>query len=214
MPQQFMFPTLALAAVLALSGCWLWQKATPQQPDPPGSRLAAWSLDRLGVVEFGDVTHQNVGMRHTMIFQRELGQRVGPDRIVFAAPPADTTAAQRKEYVGLVGIGTARKLGATHQVDGLVAGNVLAHAWQRRQARILVTVAVRLLDANRGSIIWSRTATGAASVRDASSAQLEAGYDEAITKAAKEFIDDLLASPSQARATRDGDRRRRHRNAA
>lgn len=214
MPQQFLILMLALSAALALNGCWLWQKAAPKPPDPPGSRLAAWAIDRLGVVEFGDVTHQAVGMRHTTIFMRELGRRVGPERVTFAGPPAESTVGGRKEFIGLVGIGTARKLGATHHVAGLVAGNVLAHAWQRRQARVLVTVAVRLLDANRGSIIWSRTATGAASVRDASSTQLEAGFDEATTRAAKEFIDDLLASPPQAHDARDGDRRGRHRGAA
>lgn len=196
MPQQFVSRSgLALACLLfaqATSGCWWMKPAVPERPEPPRSRLAAWSLARVGVVAFGDATHQAVGPRVAASFQRELARRLGEDRIVAVAGAAGD--------VGLLGVGQAQRLGKGHGVDGLVTGQVLFYAHQRRQGRVLVTVALRLLDANRGSIIWSRTATGQASIRDPSAPALDAAYDEATTRAAKEFIDDLLAPPPQANA--------------
>lgn len=209
MAQHFLSRTgHALAAVLvaqAIAGCWWMKPAVPEAPAPPASRLAAWRFGKVGVVAFGDVTHQAVGGRVAGAFRRELAGRLGEEKVVAVeGGQAD---------VGLLGVGQAQRLGRTFGVDGLVTGQVLFYAYQRRQARILVTVALRLLDANRGSIIWSRTATGAASIRDPSAPALEAAYDEATNRAAKEFIDDLLAPPSQANAPGRRDPRGRRRAA-
>lgn len=209
MAQQFLSRTRhVLAAVVvaqAVGGCWWMKPAAPEAPAPPASRLAAWRFARVGVVAFGDVTRQAVGGRVAGLFRRELAGRLGEETVV-------AVEGERAD-VGLLGIGQAQRLGRAFGVDGLVTGQVLYYAYQRRQARILVTVALRLLDANRGSIIWSRTATGAASIRDPSAPALEAAYDEATTRAAKEFIDDLLAPPPQASAPGDRGPRGRRRSA-
>ena len=194
MAQHFVFRSgLALACLLAIQatgGCWWMRQPAPERPEPPSSRLAAWRFDKVGVVAFGDATHQAVGPRVAGAFRRELEGRLGAGRIV-AVEGSDAD-------VGLLGVGQAQRLGRFFGVDGLVTGQVLSWAHQRRQSRILVTVALRLLDANRGSIIWSRTATGVASIRESSALALDAAFEEATTRAAKEFIDDLLAPPPQA----------------
>lgn len=196
MAQHFLSRSgLLLACLLvahATGGCWWMRQPAPERPEPPRSRLAAWRFEKVGVVAFGDATHQAVGGRVAGAFRRELTRRLGEEHIVAVVGGGGD--------VGLLGVGQAQRLGKAFGVDGLVTGQVLSYAHQRRQARILVTVALRLLDARRGSIIWSRTASGAASIRDSSAPALDAAFDEATTRAAKEFIDDLLAPPPQASA--------------
>jgi hypothetical protein len=187
---------LATGMVLALPGCW-WLQLAGRPPD--GGRLAAWRLERLGVVTFADATYQGVGPRVARTFAQALADALGRERAVLvAAPPPD---------VGFLGVGQAQRLGGAHRLDGLVTGQVLAHGVSAADAHARVVVGVRLLDANRGSIIWSRTVAGRASVPDAPTP--EAGLELSAARAAKELIDDLLAPPSDAgRLVRRGVRRR------
>jgi hypothetical protein len=176
---------LATGMVMALPGCWWLRLAGPS---PDGGRLGAWRLERLGVVTFADATYQGVGPRVAGHFAQALAEALGRERAVLVATiPPD---------VGFLGVGQAQRLGAAHRLDGLVTGQVLAHGVSAADADARVVVGVRLLDANRGSIIWSRTVAGRASAPDAPTP--EAGLELAAARAAKELIDDLLAPPSDA----------------
>jgi hypothetical protein len=176
---------LATGVVLALPGCW-WLRLAGRTPD--GGRLGAWRLERLGVVTFADATYQGVGPRVTRHFAQALADALGRERAVLVA----TTAPD----VGFLGVGQAQRLGSVHRLHGLVTGQVLAHGVPAADADARVVVGVRLLDANRGSIIWSRTVAGRVGAPDAPTP--EAGLELAAARAAKELIDDLLAPPSDA----------------
>ncbi|MEB3328850.1 MAG: hypothetical protein VKQ33_06420 [Candidatus Sericytochromatia bacterium] len=176
---------LTAAMLLVLPGCW-WLGAGLRPI--AGSRLGAWGLERLGVVNFTDATYQGVGPRVAGLFAQALAGALGAGRVVWVVTSAPD--------VGLLGVGQARRLGGAHRLDGLVTGRVLAHSVTAPQAEARVVVGVRLLDANRGSIIWSLTVAGRAGVPDARTP--EAGLELAAARAAKELIDDLLAPPPDA----------------
>ena len=144
----------------------------------------------MGVVEFGDGTRQRVGGRLTEAFRQEMALALGKERVRLerlASPPGSPP-------IGMIGIGQAQQLGRLNGVDGLVTGQVLAYQWQRKPGRVVVTVSVRLLETARGTIIRSQTATGSVPVQSPDA--LDAGYNEAIKLAAKEFLHVLLGSPS------------------
>jgi hypothetical protein len=143
-------------------------------------------MERLGVVTFADATYQGLGPHVTKLFARALAEALGDERVALLA----TTGAD----VGFVGVGQAQRLARPRQLHGLVTGQVLAHARGPSGARAVV--GVRLLDANRGSIIWSRTVTGRTGATDTSTPN--ADLDMACTRAAKELINDLLAPPPDA----------------
>lgn len=173
--------------MLSLSGCWFVQRSPGPAPARP---LERYGLTRIGVVEFGDLTHQRVGGRWAAIFREELTRALGKE-CVRTEPLAGPTGVSP---AGLLGIGQAQQLGRLNGVDGLLTGQVLASQHQPRPGRVVVTASVRLLEAGRGTIIRSQTATGTVPV--SSSDALNAGYDAAIKLAAKEFLNVLLGSPS------------------
>jgi hypothetical protein len=178
---------LSVALALAPSGCWWLRQAPPAPPEP----LTRLGVSRLAVVDFSDATHQDIGLRVTEAFRREMAQAIGKEWIREGKMEAPAPALRP---IGLIGIGQAQQLGRLYRVDGLVAGQVLAYQWQPRPGRVWVSVSLRLLDTARGTIIWSRSATGTAPAR--TPAEIDAGFNAATTSAAKEFIHDLLASPS------------------
>lgn len=144
----------------------------------------------MAVVEFGDATNQGVGKRVTETFRQELASALG-EEFVQTTTVEDP---QGPRPIGLIGISQAQRLGRLNGVDALVSGQVLAYQWQRPAGRVWVSVSLRLLDTARGTIIWSQSVTGTAPV--ASAERLDVGFNEAIKFAAKEFIHDLLGSPS------------------
>ncbi|MEB3222310.1 MAG: hypothetical protein VKS61_09560 [Candidatus Sericytochromatia bacterium] len=178
-------PWFSATLLLSLTGCW-WLRGVPAPPD--GSRLGAWQLSRLGVVTFADATYQDAGPRVGRLFAEALAASLGASRAVLLA----TGGAD----VGFIGVGQAQRLGTSHGVDGLVTGQVLVHGPEGEAPGASVVVGVRLLDANRGSIIWSRTVAGHAGAPEA--ATLDANLELAAARAAKELIDDLLAPPPDA----------------
>lgn len=169
-----------------VSGCWWLQRPKPEPPQA----LAEWGITRLAVVEFSDATHQNVGGRVTEVFRDELASALGKEwiRLEKLIEPGGPRP------IGLIGISQAQQLGRLNQVDGLLTGQVLAYQWQKRPDRVWVSVSLRLLETSRGTIIWSRNATGTAAVRHPR--ELDAGFNEAIHSAAKEFMHDLSGSRS------------------
>ena len=175
-----------LSGVMALvcSGCWWFRQA------PPPGRLAVWEVRRLAVVNFADATGQDIGQRVSQTFQGELANALGKEWVrhhQLEAPPSAPPP------VGLIGISQAQQLGRLNQVDALLSGQVVVYQWQQSQGRVWVTVRLRLLETQRGTILWSRTATGTAPVQQPS--ELNAGFNVATRLAAKEFIDDLLVTP-------------------
>ena len=171
---------------LASSGCWWLQ----QGPPAPPARLVERGISRLAVVEFGDATNQNAGKRVAEIFRQEMAQAIGKEWVRLhdlEEPP------QGPRPVGFIGVSQAQQLGRLNQVDGLVSGQVLAYHWQRPHERVWVSVSVRLLESRRGTIIWSRNATGTLPAR--SPAELNERINAATHLAAKEFVNDLLGSP-------------------
>lgn len=176
---------LSVGVALGLSGCWWLQRPAPESP-----LLRNWGVHRLAVVDFGDATHQSVGSRVTEGFRRELASALGKDTVLLSK----LEVPQGPRPVGLIGISQAQQIGRLNDVDALVSGQVLAYQWQRSVGRVWVSVSLRLLDTSRGTIIRSQSVTGTAPVPSAE--RLNAGFDEAIHFAAKEFIHDLLGSPS------------------
>lgn len=181
---------LLLSSLLAIStsGCW-WLRQGPAAPERPPTALAARGVSHLGVVTFGDATNQQLGDRVTDVFRLEMAQAVGKDWVRLQdldEPP------QGPRPIGFIGVSQAQQLGKLNKVDALLSGQVLAYQWQRSLGRVWVSVSLRLLEATRGTIIWSRNATGTYPTR--SSAELDAGFNEATHLAAKEFVHDLLGS--------------------
>lgn len=181
---------LSLFLVLAPSGCWWLRQAPPDRPTPAPARLAKWGVTRLAVVEFSDATRQQVGARVADAFRDELGTSLGTERVRLDP----LTMPSGPQPIGLIGVSQAQQLGRLNDVNGLVSGQVLAYHYQRRTGRVWVSVSLRLLDTSRGTIIWSRNATGTALVR--SEQELDSGYNVAIRLAAKEFIHDLVGNPT------------------
>jgi hypothetical protein len=187
---------LSLFLVLAPSGCWwLRQAPPPDRPNPSQARLAKWGVSRLAVVEFSDATRQNVGTRVADTFRNEMAIALGKEwvRLNTMTMPAGP------QPVGLIGVSQAQQLGRLNDVNGIVSGQVLAYHYQRKTGRVWVSVSLRLLETTRGTIIWSRNATGMASVRadqPITEDELNSGYNVAIRLAAKEFIHDLVGNPT------------------
>jgi hypothetical protein len=179
---------LCVWTCLVTSGCWWLSRIFG-----PPTRLSAWSIERVGVVQFTDLTNHGAGKHVADVFRRELAAAWGEDRVRPVSGPDNA--------VGLIGIGQAQQLGKSNGVEALLTGQVLAFGRQPRSGRVWVSVSLRLLEAGRGSIIWSRNATGTTSVADdASPTAFDAALDVATVLATKEFIHDLLAPPTQARA--------------
>ena len=179
-----------LSSVLALatSGCW-WFRQGPPAPERPPQGLTVRGISKLGVVPFGDATNQGVGPRVTRIFRQQMGDTIGKEWVRqtdLVEPP------QGPRAIGFIGVSQAQQLGRLNQVDGLLSGQVLAYHWQRSLGRVWVSVSLRLLEASRGTIIWSRNARGTFPAR--SPAELDDGFNEATHIAAKEFVHDLLGS--------------------
>lgn len=181
---------LSLFLVLAPSGCWWLRQAPPDRPNPPPARLAKWGVTKLAVVEFSDATRQHVGARVADAFRDELAIALGKERVRHE----HLMMPSGPQPVGLIGVSQAQQLGRLNDVNGLVSGQVLAYHYQRRTGRVWVSVSLRLLETSRGTIIWSRNATGTALVR--SDQEINSGYDVAIRLAAKEFIHDLVGNPT------------------
>jgi hypothetical protein len=151
--------------------------------------LAARGIRHLAVVNFGDATNQQLGDRVAEVFRLEMAQAVGKEWIRLQdldEPP------QGPRPIGFIGVSQAQQLGKLNQVDSLLSGQVLAYQWQPSLGRVWVSVSLRLLGAARGTIIWSRNATGTFPAR--SPAELDSGFNEATHLAAKEFVHDLLGS--------------------
>lgn len=170
---------LALALAVPLSGCWLLR---PRGADG-GSRLAAWRIERLAVVPFADATYQGVGGRVSSIVAEALAARLGAASV--------TSLTTTDPDIGFIGVGQAQRLGKGAGVQGLVVGQVLAHGETPAREAVRVVLGLRLLDATRGSIIWTRTVPGTVGV--SATSPREAALDRATALAAKEFIDDLSA---------------------
>ena len=175
---------LSVVLAFSLTGCWWIHRVPP-------ARFNEWGIRRIAVVDFSDATHHEAGAQVAEVFRQELAEAVGKEwvRLETLDEPPGTG-----HPVGLIGISQARALGRLNQVDALVSGQILAYQWQRKPGRVWVSVSIRLLETSRGTIIWSRNATGIAPAPSASN--VNAGYNEAIKLAAKEFIHDLLGSPS------------------
>lgn len=202
MPQhlycRFHVLLLSTAMALATSGCWWLQKQPVEQPtptpmptpSPPAHGLVAKGIITVGIVSFGDATNQGVGQRVAGVFRETLSAALGREWVRqhdLSEPPG------APRPIGFIGISQAQQLGRLNQVDGLLSGQVLAYQWQRPQGRVWVSVSLRLLEAARGTIIWSRNAKGTFPAR--SPAELDHGFNEATHLAAKEFVHELLGSP-------------------
>ncbi|MEB3196031.1 MAG: hypothetical protein VKP62_02400 [Candidatus Sericytochromatia bacterium] len=184
----------AVALPLLLSGCW-WLRVLPFHPHA-NTRVSQWGLNRLAVVDFADATFQGMGARVAAGFADELRQAFGPFAVVAIAGQGPD--------VGLLGIHQARRLGAQHHVDALLTGQVLAFRRADPVVGCELVVALRLLDANRGSIIWSRTADG----RTGPALAVDQQDQAATALAAKEFLDDLLAPRLPNQSLRPGSGRK------
>jgi hypothetical protein len=172
---------LVLGVALTTSGCW-WLDRFFQPP----TRLAAWKVERIGVVPFSDGTATGAAPRVTEGFRLALARAIGPERV------RTVTGLE-----GLIGIGQAQQAGRSAGVDALLTGHMLAYGRQPRLGRVWVVVSLRLLEAGRGSIIWSRNATGTYPVGD--EADPNAALDVATELAAKELTHDLLVPPTPDR---------------
>lgn len=178
---------LLLVACTTLDGC-AWLGRFFHGPEPI-SRLQAWNVHRLGVVKFADGTNQGAGDRVTRIFQATLAASLGSDNVRLASGN-DT---------GLIGVGQALKISRLLDVDALLTGQVVAFDPQPRQGRAWVSVSTRLLEAGRGSIIWSRNTTGHVPLSDLA-------LNAATELAAKELLHDFTAGQATPEGNGDGDR--------
>lgn len=184
---RFRILLLSSALALATSGCW-WFRQEPPAPERP-SGITVRGISRLGVVTFGDATHQGAGKRVTEVFRQEIDRAIGRDWVRLTdleEPP------QSPRAIGFIGISQAQTLGRLNRVDGLLSGQVLAYHWQPSLGRVWVSVSLRLLETSRGTIMWSRNAKGTFPAR--SPAELDDGFNAATHLAAKEFVHDLLGS--------------------
>ncbi|MNS21766.1 hypothetical protein D3C72_535360 [compost metagenome] len=170
------------------SGCW-WLRQEARTPERPVSKLAPRGISTLGVVPFGDATLQHVGTRVSEVFRTTMVTAIGKEWVRqqdLIEPPSGP------KPIGFIGISQAQQLGRLNGVDGLLSGQVLAYEYQRPQGRVWVSVSLRLLEATRGTIIWSRNAKGTFPAR--TSAEKDDGFNAATHLAAKEFVHDLLGS--------------------
>lgn len=180
------FPLFAVLALTQfLAGCWSVRTFVPGSPS--NTRLAWWHVNTLGVVTFEDATYQGVGKETASLFADTLAYETWPKRV----RPINT----RPPEIGFLDIGQTRRIGRLQQSQALVTGRVMLYSWDENTRVAEIVVAARLLETDRGSIIWSRTVSG----RSQSSVFLPPDrnneFRHATALAAKEFSRDLLAPP-------------------
>jgi hypothetical protein len=179
---------LSVTLAFTTSGCW-WLRQEARTPERPVSKLASRGISTLGVVPFGDATLQHVGKHVSDVFRTTMVSAIGKEWVRqqdLIDPPGGP------KPIGFIGISQAQQLGRLNGVDGLLSGQVLAYEYQRPQGRVWVSVSLRLLEATRGTIIWSRYAKGTFPAR--TPAEKDDGFNAATHLAAKEFVHDLLGS--------------------
>lgn len=173
---------LLLGALLLLPGC----AAFFQGQSGPRAKveLDAQGIQRLAVVEFADLTKQRVSWDLSRIFSQTLNERLGARVLEKPLPRPGTKLA------GSWLKAEARSKG----VDAFVTGTVTGYQAQPADGRVCVTMTVRLLEANTGSILWSKHTLAFVPIE--SPVAPEEAFRQAIVNAAKEFANDFLPPSS------------------
>lgn len=171
---------LVLGALVLLPGCAAWFQGGPR----PKLELEAQGIRRLAVVEFADLTPQRIPSELSRIFGQTLQERLGSRVLAGPLPrPGPRLAGSWLKAEALA-----------KGVDGFVTGTVTGYQIQAAEGRVCVTMTVRLLDANSGSILWSKHSIAFAPI--VSPVAPEDAFRQAIVNAAKEFAHDFLPPSS------------------
>ncbi len=170
---------LILGTLFLLPGCAAWLQGPQAKLELEGQ-----GIRRLAVVEFADLTAQRIPKDLSRIFGEALQERLG-DRVT-AAPLPRPGARLAGSWLKA----EARAKG----VDGFVTGTVTGYQVQPAEGRVCVTMTVRLLAADSGSILWSKHSI--AFVPILSPVAPEEAFRQAIVNAAKEFAHDFLPPSS------------------
>lgn len=189
---------LSLTLAQALTGCWGLQFFRPWVPG--NSRLAAWNYHHLGVATFDDATFQATGEKTAHIFTETLARELGGVSVKHLST--------RPPDVGFFDFGQTKKVSRAYGVQGILTGRVMLHQWDPRERIAEIVVASRLMDGDRGFIIWARTVTGRSQAPPLVIVDRKAEFRRATASAAKELVDDLLAPPVQNAFLPDGGERR------
>ncbi len=173
---------LLLGLVLLMTGC----AAFFQGYGGPKAKveLEAQGIHRVAVVEFADLTQKKVSWDLSRIYGQALKERLG-DLVLDGPLPRPGP-----KLAGSWLKAEARAKG----VEGFVTGTVTGYQAQPEAGRVCVTMTVRLLEAQTGSIVWSKHSI--AFVPLSSPIAPEDAFRQAIVNAAKEFAHDFLPPSS------------------
>jgi hypothetical protein len=180
--RRFLTRGLILGLLLLLPGCaaWLQGFGGPRAK----MELEAQGIRRVAVVEFADLTLQRVPRDLSRIFGQTLQERLGSRVLAGPLPrPGPRLASSWLKA-------EARAKG----VDGFVTGTVTGYQVQKAEGRVCVTMTVRLLQADSGSILWSKHTIAFVPIE--SPAAPEEAFRQAVVNAAKEFAHDFLPPSS------------------
>lgn len=174
--------TMLLGTLFLLPGCaaFFQQEGGPRAVDEVQSR----GIRRVAVVEFADLTQQRISWNVSTIFGEALE---GHLRMRVLRGPLPRPGPR------LAGSWLRAEANAKG-VDGFVTGTVTGYQVQPQEGRVGVTMTVRLLAADSGSILWSKHML--AFVPLSSGIAPEEAFRQAITTIAKEFAHDFMPPSS------------------
>lgn len=172
------------AALLTTGGCFALWGRPPAEDEPLRLRGAAVRTLALVPLEAAPGL-EPAAARFATALRSGLASRLGEKRLADGAPIAT--------WRGYLGVAQAAQAGTLTGADALLTGRVIAWSRQARPPRVWVSAGLRLLAAERGSIIYTHDAT--ATVPHPPAGDLNAAFDLALHLATQEFIDGLLGTP-------------------
>lgn len=169
--------SLILGALLLLPGCAALLRGF--QPPQAKVDLEAQGIRRVAVVEFADLTQKRIATDLSRLYAQALKERLG--NLVLTGPVPRPGAKLAGSWL--------KAQGKAKGVEAFVTGTVTGYQAQPEENRVCLSMTVRLLDAETGSILWSKHTLAFAPLIPGIAP--EDAFREAIAKAAKEFAHDF-----------------------
>lgn len=166
-------------ALLANAGCAGLLGRSAKAPDEEPAR---WGSRPIAIVEFLDLTGQEVGTSVTQAFWSQARADLSG---AIAGPPVPRPGPRLANS-------WLKAQGERLQVGAILTGTISSYRVQARQKRVWVALTVRLVAAESGRILFSKRLVGTAPLDPATSSA--AAFERAARSAAREFTHEVLPS--------------------
>lgn len=170
---------LLVVALLAIAGCASLMGRSAKSPTEAATR---WGNRPIAIVEFLDLTGQEVGTTVTQAFWSQA--RADLNGAIAASPVPRPGPRLANSWL--------KAQGDRLQVGTFLTGTISSYRVQTRQQRVWVAITVRLIAADSGRILWSKRLVGTEPLDPATSSQ--AAFERAVRSAAREFTHEALQS--------------------